>query len=368
MSLFKIYVDSLEDYKSVKENCGNLNLDVREHENMYMVSFTNKSDVTNPMIRECNGSIFEKDTNKLLHVSFPRTYQGFEEIEETEETEKTVYCVADMQEGSVVKVFKNGEGKWCMATSRHLCAEKNRWASAKSFHQLFEECVEKSFEIFCEDLDENSCHTYLLCHPEHTIVDETHVKDLIKINSVCLETMKETNEIKMINDKIQTKKMWMKEGQLNSGKNYFFFEMELDGEEKYQITQKRVKYLCERFKKMKELRGNYPDIRLSYLQTLYDVELREIMYKTFIEDRQKFFCCDKLFLQKSRDIYKAYIDTRVTKVLKESPQRFEKTLKYIHVRFHVQKTPIRLYDVHFVLSDLGRKSPKTLAWVLEMKY
>src|SRR4029078_6508788 len=156
---------------------------VAEDPKLYMLSFSDKSDLSTKVTRQANGIILEKETNKLVHYLFEKCYEGLVNGNEySQDTDKLPldWIKPDEAtfelffEGSVIKLFYYGDS-WRTATSRCLDASKTFWSSTHSFEQLFIEAVELSFNCtYKEFLDaqpkEKFCYSYLIQHPYNRMV------------------------------------------------------------------------------------------------------------------------------------------------------------------------------------------------------
>ncbi len=68
-----------KSFEEVKKVAKELCLEIKSIENIYMLIFTDKCYFDDPRVRQATGMILEKETNKLLHFSFEKCYDGFDE-------------------------------------------------------------------------------------------------------------------------------------------------------------------------------------------------------------------------------------------------------------------------------------------------
>lgn len=120
----------------------------------------------------------DKETKKYRGVvmnnegkTICRSFGFTPEIDETDEELMTSVVeqflsenvrVLEAYEGTLLRVYFY-QDKWYISTCRKLDAFKSKWGSNKSFGELFEDCIEMSFEQFCkEQLDETKVYCYVL--------------------------------------------------------------------------------------------------------------------------------------------------------------------------------------------------------------
>lgn len=166
-------------FTEVKTQMEILNINVSEDNDLYMLSFTDDSDMTNQLVRECNGVILEKETNRVVHHCFDKTYEGVADFpgKVPEDAKKEI-----MPEGSIVRVYY-WNGHWQVGTSRLINAAMSFWRSDKSFKELFYE----NFNGW-DSLEYGFCYTFILSHPEvNTFVKNIAIHWVSKCDLVEME-------------------------------------------------------------------------------------------------------------------------------------------------------------------------------------
>jgi hypothetical protein len=356
--------------ENLKKVLGDRCIDVKEYKKMFMTSFNETANYEDPIVRQANGVIFEKDTKKLLHYSFEKCYEGFgngkgdsyKNIKDISEFSVSLYF-----EGSVIKLFYHLD-EWKISTSRVMDANHNYWVSEKSFKVLFEECVLNTCNLeyseFLDTLDKNHFYTFLIQHPENTL-NNSGVPVVFFLNEVDRETLKETipdenhltliqktNDLSSLENFIETR---------DHSQNYMVFVYNSDGS-----VKSRIKLLCNTLKRKVELAGQFPDIGLGYLRyASSDAIERHEYYDLYPEFTEKFAMLDALFTQTYREIHSAYIKKFVKKEEHECPERYSRTLSQLHGQYKKTREIIRYNDV---INKLRNLNHWTLASVLEYKY
>lgn len=350
-------------FENVKTIMKPLNISVKDNADLYILNFSDDSDFNNKVVRQANGAIFEKETNKVIHYAFEKSYDGLEGLHEGKDLFNKDKLPDDYQlelffEGSMIKLYWYNE-KWHLATSKHIDASKNKWTSDKNFSVLFEEALKNSFNCdynqFLESLDKKFCYTYLLQHPENKMTYPIATALTFQINRVNLETLDEERPesenlkvTKTIDDKLES--------------NYILYFKNDDGK-----TTTRVKLLTEQYIRMSQLRGCYPDIGLTYINLLHLGVERDIndLKKLFPHCAGKFDWIETLIVKTVKTVHSAYLKKYVEKSEEEVPEKYKRTLQQIHGYYKRTKTPIRTADVYLKLLSY---QPKLISSLIGYKY
>lgn len=338
------------------------NIEVKSTNKLYMVLFGDNCDFSDPIVRQASGMILEKGTNKLVHYSFEKCYEGFDndwvKISQDPYPKSRVpddYSVELYFEGSIIKLFYY-DGMWNTATSKNIEAHTNTWTSTKTFDLLFAEGVygthKTTYRQFLDSLDKNYCYTYILQHPENILgypVADACIYYVNKVNRETLEEERPTNELKVsktIDDILK-----------DTQQNYMVYFTAND-------RLIRVKVLTDTFTDMTLLRGNYPDIGLSYMTNVKSMDVRLKYRQVFYPYSEKFNDIDKKFDRSCATILKLYIGTYVRKEDPYIPKQYIRTLKQLHGQYRKTKRAITFDDVTTKLSELD---PKILSYVIGYK-
>ena len=159
---------------------------------LLMIYCTELSDLDNAVVNECNGIVLNKNTldiisngmGKLLKIDVNKLLEmgpTFEKIEESED-------------GTIIKVFFWND-EWIVSTNRRIDSSRTKWASKKSFMELFEMHFKFDLqETLFETLDNNFTYTFILASPLHFHVVPHHKSHVTFISRRCNTTFLENNE------------------------------------------------------------------------------------------------------------------------------------------------------------------------------
>lgn len=299
--------------------------DIQGNKGLYMLCFTELSDLNLKEVRDCTGIILEKETNQVVHFSFSKCYEGIYNpnsfaniLKGPESFEKDLYKGNVNSDftfnlffiGSIIKLYFYN-GKWNIGTSKNLNAEKSFWSSKKSFETLFVEAVEESNEEtsyfdFLEKLDPNYCYSYLLQHPENDCIVKVAKPFIFILNKVNTTSLRE-----IIPDK---EYFQVENPQTVQNCNYLMYENDKDGN-----VINRIKVLAKDFQMLKENYGNYPNIGLRYIECkMKDLENKSTtdcnkLRLIFPNDIGTFNKIDILFEKTCLNMLKSYYNIFVVK-------------------------------------------------------
>lgn len=359
---------NFENFEQLKVFFTAKNVDVKENGDEYMLCFKDTSDFKEKWIRECNGTIFEKETNKLLHYFFEKTYDGILGLNESNLIQNDLFDSKNLQgkirvsiylEGSLIKVYpiksEDNSTGWKIATSRAINASTNFWNSDKSFKELFAEGVtntfEKSLTEYLNTLDSNYCYNFLLQHPENNKILPVTEPVVHFVNKVNLETLEEhTLDLEFFEINLRENDPLNIIRNLDRSKisdNYIIYVMNEDG-----VTVKhRIKCLNEEFTSKRELHGNFPDLGLRYLEMYNEtlsyegVSFRDTLIKNFPDEEEKLDEIDRKFLNTANEIFYLYKRIYVQKNRIEIIKKYRRPIYVLHGLFLETKKGLVMQDV-----------------------
>jgi hypothetical protein len=333
-------------------------LSFKHSDNLYMIFFKDDADFKDPIVRQANGVILEKNTNKIIHYSFEKTYDGlspepkkdsFNELE----LDKKSLQIELFNDGSIIKLYYYCD-KWNIGTSRFLDAERSYWGSSKSFKVLFEETIKNTFNTdlstFFETLDKSYAYTFIIQHPEINSVVNIGEPVAYIISKVNTETLQEVRpERENLNLNISFEDML-------ENQNYMI----------YQEPNIRIRILSEAFKDLKNLKGNYPSIGLKYLECINNEEKTSLLMKSFPQNCDIFRTIDALLLETCNIIFYLY---KLIHVFKQKgvdvDDRLSRTIYQLHSQYLHTRIRITEEDVYNKVTSLN---PRTIAKIINYKY
>ena len=114
--------------------------------------------------------VYNKQDNKVVCVSPPKS-KNIETFQQNKDNTLEQCIVKEFVEGTMINVF-NHNGNWEIATKSCVGGNFKYFKDAKkTFRQMFNEAVISYEKFSLDDLNKNYCYSFVLQHPENTIVD-----------------------------------------------------------------------------------------------------------------------------------------------------------------------------------------------------
>ena len=129
-------------------------------------------------------------------------------------------------------------------------------------------------------------------------------------------------------------------------------------------TWNLYKYDFEKYKLVKEIRGNVADIRMRYLELLNKPESLDLLQEFYKEHHFMFTFIKASLLKLVKTIYKLYVDSHIKHTITVRDDNiFLRTLKQLHAQYNLTKNPISFFDVQKKVFSLNtRVIAKFLEW------
>lgn len=329
-----------------------LKIAMKETKEVYMLNFKDDADFSNPVVRQANGTIFEKKTNKLLHFTFEKCYDNGHDSKDLYPSiikQSDILYAESFNEGSLMKLyFYNHE--WRLATSKCILADKSYWTSSKSFEELFNESVDPEF---WESLDTKYCYSYIFQHPELRMFKNVQEPKIILVTKVNLETEELfSNDVFAIKD--------YKHPEFNGDMDSY-----LNNKENVLVVLKngaRIKCLNLDYTIIKSLINSNANLFLVYLANLNNRANKEILKGLYPTDM--FDILDQKIAQTVEEIYDLYVKNYIYKENNEIPENYKQTLRQLHGKYKATKVNIVRADVMMVLQNI---KPISVAYVINHK-
>lgn len=373
--------ESFDDLKHYFVN--EYHLKVQEYKKLYMLRYTESSDLTDSIVRECEGIIFEKNTNNIVHYTHKKCFDSIGtkedevivldkynknnlimdmyDIENIKDDNDCKYLVQEYIDGSLIKVY-NWNNEWIVSTASLINAKNNFWKSNKSFYTLFEETVknvyDQTFFEFTKTLDKKYAYSFVMQHPENETIISIKEPKLLIINRIDLSTInnKEQTIIEEYSDDLKEISIENINNLIDHAKNdnnlmdNYIITKIIDG-----VIDCKIKILSEKFLKMKTLYGNYPNIGLKYIEHISNVynskyEILSIQLDA-IKAKKEFIDTfsikpitieiDRLLQKTINQILRLYIDTKIMKKDLVVPKKYEKTIKQLQYNYSVKRNKLK---------------------------
>lgn len=357
INLLKNFVNDLT-FEQVVKKATNVpyNFKVSEFGNLYMLSFTENSNLNLEISRCMNGVIYEKVTNKLIHYSFQKTFEGV--YNEYDDNHKDVYrqekpesCDIEISiEGTHVKLYYYNNN-WVVGTSRSIDASISHWNNSKSFKELFFECIDyEQFDI--NSLDKSHCYSFVMQHPENKICNSVSVKYCSMLNDVNPETgeiVRKTTGMKVDRTFDQ---VLLEIEEENCKNNYIV----------YLPDGKRIKLLNKNFKEKQRILRNDPNMKRVYTRCIQENTVN-LVRKHFPNEKEMFDFIDYRFFDVAKEIHRCYMNRYIHKSEEEVNEKYEKSLKQLHWMYRQNREKITPNKVIELLMSLP---VKVLMFILEI--
>jgi hypothetical protein len=313
--------------------------------------------------KECNGLILEKDTNNVV-CACQNVFES--EIPNNGELIDAEYC----EDGTVLRLYYYNN-KWTVATRKCIDAKYSYWSSQKTFNDMFWELFE---HVDVSTLNRDCTYLFVLLHKENNFIVKHYENRLIYTgcinNKTCeyvvddIHNRYKTNmklpdkiDVSTMELDLETKYNFLK--YFNPQKRGVLLKFKVDNQIKV------VKIDFNEFSKLKDIRGNEPQIRMRYLQLLQEPEKLQILINYYPEHEFLFDMIYHSLNKLCNSIYSTYRDTHVKHLYKiDDSHIFFQTLRQLHAHYKITNIPITMADVMIKIKSLNPYIlKKFLSWV-----
>lgn len=375
-------------FEQIKQDAVENGIIVREskseqYNNLYLLTiekdFQNETRELTSLQRQCNGIVFEKETNNLIAACQNKLY----DIDTTERMENMLstqnktniiqnetlntrieYC----EDGTIIRLYYYNDN-WNTATTRCINAKDSYWTSNKTFDSMFWEIFDKTNLSL---LDKDCTYIFILLHSENRIVVKHMRNCLIYIQSINNSTLQEDYknifyDTPLFKNGLVKRPKMIPYMNLYEIQNFFhpskrgvivkFFNTTLQTWDVY-------KYDFSQYKHVKEIRGNVPHIRMRYLQLLNNTEELLLLEKFYPESHLMFEIIKNSLYKLTRHIHKMYVDSHIKHTIQVTEEdMYYRTLRQLHAQYKTTNKPITYDDVHQKLINLDKNVlKKFLGW------
>ena len=274
----KTFVES-ETYKlKVKEDT--------KYPNLCIIINNHESNSIEPFVRFCNGIILEKNSLKIVCITFNKSLE--EDTVDNELLNGNLY-VENCYEGTLMRLFCYND-EWILSTKKMINAQRAKWISTKNFNELFTETLEN--KNITDVLNKENCYSFILAHQENNIVIKYPVNGIIHISTYNLTNQCEVEET-IGNGIIKSDRKSLNFSTLDEVNNYIHSvknDKDIGSEGVILINDKyiRQKFRKDLFVHIRNLWGNTNSRFFRYLTLRKDpVILQE--YLSFFGNDKKYF-------------------------------------------------------------------------------
>ncbi len=333
---------NLVEFENIRQVCeaAPYHLKIKEDEmypTLYLVCQTDNTPADDSFVKDCNGIILEKGTNKIICYTFPKGVE-MEGIDPKIDQTKSHLEIAI--EGALIRLY-HYNGMWIVSTKKCINAKRAKWLTHKSFEEMFQEIF--PMEIL-GGLDVNESYSFILCHPENSMVVQYPTAQLYHISTRNMMTMMECEkdigiqkvprhgDISILSTLATTTDLTM-EGYMLVDENF-----------------NRQKFMSPIYKKAREVWGNTNYRFFRYLELRKEGNDKMVEYLTFFPgDQVKFMGYEQEIIALAQEILQVYLDRHVHKTGTEIPQYYKRLI----------------YDLHgeFLKTRVMTNLPKVMEWI-----
>lgn len=259
-----------------------------KQDNMQLYTYKYCENKSDDYVKKLRSVVVNNETKEIVSVSFPFTL----ELNETNLCSNVDdYHYMYSYEGTVVRLFYFND-KWNVSTMRKLNAYKSRWGSNQSFGQHFENIMNaktaNKLNDWYDTLNKDFTYTFILTSTSHNrIVCLPHDEKLVFTGSFDKEGNYHYNMNEPMYFESPKYKQYSKE---ELEQHLFNIDIKkYQGLFGYSIkTNTFIKLYNSNYLNAKLLRGNEPDLRKRYLQTLHDDDLHRRFRENFSDHSRLF--------------------------------------------------------------------------------
>lgn len=329
-----------------------------------------------PLMRQGNGIIFEKNTNKIVSVNNNKIYSldklsDLQSVLEKRGIKETLLTtnnkdirVEFCEDGTVMRLY-NYQDKWYTATTRCLDARMSYWSSNKTFDAMFWEVFDKAC---LAKLDPAYTYIFVLLHRDNRIVVSHKRNSLVYISRIHNVSLDEDfgNIFYGISCNIRRPKV-MPMLNINNklvlnpykrGIIVKLFNKDTNSWDIYKID-------FEEYSTIKSIRGNVCHIRMRFLELLSEPDTLSLLEKYYPEHSFLFAMIRNSLGGLTREIHKLYVDSHIKHSVQVAETNvYYKTLKQLHGQYKRTNKPIDYDDVTAKLYSLDKNVLRRfLGWV-----
>lgn len=313
--------------------------------------------------KQANGIIFEKETNKIVSMC-QNKLQDLNSVEEfydlinnNNSKIRLEYC----EDGTMMRLY-NYNNVWYTATTRCIDAKTSYWTSNKNFDTLFWEIFDKSL---LNTLDKNYTYVFILLHKENRIVIKHNINMLVYISRINNVSYEEdyTNIFYNVYG-IRRPKTIDFSNLTEAFSNKYKRGIIIKTLDKTINVWNIYKLDFDKYKSIKNIRGNVPELRMRYLELLTnpdDLKLFEMFYG---ENKYMFNFIRIAIVKMIKEVHKLYIDSHIKHSIEvKEGNMYYRTLRQLHAQYKITNKPISFEDVQNKIYSLDKNIiKKFLNW------
>lgn len=331
----------------------------KENANLAVIFNDSNSNIENEFVRFFNGVIIDKNTLKIVCYTFDKCMEDNVINKELFDTDMIIQPVF---EGTLIRVFYHND-RWNISTKKMINAFNAKWASEKSFGEMFNE-IFGDYSEYCKVLpNTNYCYSFLMGHKENNIIKNDN-NYIIHLNTIDLENNieidfelnNESRNISHINNyksDVMNMNQESMENYINSLKNNISLN-----EIGYMFINKdgiRQKFIKNNYNEIRELWGNTNNRLFRYLHLRKNPDTLKKYLDTFSGDKQLFLTYETYLMNIATFILNIYRNRHISKSITKVPFYLRDIIYKVHGLYLQSKNKVSFQDINVLLHDLDEK-------------
>jgi hypothetical protein len=314
-------------------------------------------------LKQCRGLVYAGDRLVLRSFGYTPEYTEVQKISDT--LSVTDYTFFPSEEGTLLRVFYVTENeKWYISTHRKLDAFKSKWASAKSFGELF---VDSLLEVYPEVTRENQIsHLTSLLEPGQAYF--FLLRNTAENRLVCHAPSAPTvyhigtlfgDEFKLdhtIDDRFKK----CQKLSFDSWADVQTYVSQIDprqfqGVIGFTSTGAEIKVLHPKNQLYAEARGNDSNVLYRYLKVRGNMRLAPLFMELFVDQISKFVQVEQLLACVAATVHQAYLARYVAKRYLVVPTEEYRILRECHA-FYMENRATNRVTPAVVVQVMSREN------------
>ena len=355
--------NNISTYNSLKEYVeqDNFKLKVKEDKNnteLAVIYNDNNSNIENEIVRFFNGVIIEKSSLKVICYTFDKC---LEENNLNENLINNDIYIQPVYEGTLIRIYHHNN-KWNISTKKMINAYNAKWASSKSFGDMFNE-IFGDFNNYQEVLNEKYCYSFLMGHKENNILNINN-NYLVHLNTIDLENNIEI-DIQINNESLNIRHI-SKFNPILINMNKETFTNHIDNLKKdttmneigYMFVNKngeKQKFMKNIYTEIRELWGNTNNRLFRYLHLRKNPDKLKKYLDIFTNDKQQFLTYETYLMNIATFILNIYRNRHISKSITKVPFYLRDIIYNVHGLYLQTKNKVSFQDINVLLHDLDEK-------------
>lgn len=350
--------NNLTNFGDVKTALEGVGCVVKDEGNLYSLYYRRNPENPNVLTgfqRSCNGVIFEKESNKIVCISYDKFLKLNTDLNEHFKGDFENLVLENSVEGTLIRVFYY-EGKFRVATKKCIDANKSQWGSNKSFGAMFKEAVQGTeFKNF--QFENNKVYFFNLLHPENSVVFPRG-----KVRLDLLEVFRiEDNKVYLEQSEFKVNYRHTGISSYNELMEYMNSQtIESMGHQGLVVYHKNAPYIKQRiqfplYTKSRKVFGNEPSLFLKFLGMRDNKEKMVEYIKYFPSSKNIFLEYENELIKFVENIHRLYLDVKVFKKTITIQKNFRKLIYNLHGIYLRDRDPISYSIIMDHLMGLNHK-------------